>query len=656
MVFRGAHVILRLIPMIVALAAAPVLVGPAPTDTGIARATVTQPSGWKVISGPGRVRFLAPEGDFIIDLIDVDDAADARAAAVSAWTTVDPASRRTPSDLSKSVASEGWDEEWQIGYATAPDDRMSVKAIALRRGSRWTVALLRGSVATLNKRSGTILAVVQSLRPAGVAAENFAAKRALPFDAARREQLKAFWREAMAAYGVPGIGYAFFDRKGIIEEGGLGVSRVGGRSPITAHTRFRIASNTKGMTTLLIARLVDQGKLAWDEPVTKAYPGFRLGDAGILKAMKVRHLVCACTGMPRQDLEWMVSGTPKTPARRVFDLLASMQPTSKFGEVYQYSNLLAAAGGYVAARAAYPDMEIGAAYDRAMRENVFLPLGMKDTTFDTAVALAGDHAYPHDVVLDGSVQAGAPDAGRAIDFARPAGGAWSSAHDVALYALNELREGLLPNGQRFVSRDALLERRRGGVEYGEDTRYGLGVETISRWGVPIIHHGGALPGWGTDWFVLPDAGIGVVLLMNSQSGREIEDQTRRMLIELLYGARPQALDRMRADAAAMRADVAQSAKEIKVPVDPVAARRLAVRYSNPVLGNLTVERRRSGLLFSLPSLSSRVGTVKNEDGSTSFVMIDPATWGWTFLTRPVGDRDALVIRDARREYVFAPLK
>ena len=156
------------------------------------------------------MQFLAPEGDLTIDLIDVDVATDARAAATSAWVTVDPRSRQTLLTISKSVASEGWDEEWQIGYATAPEERMTVRAIALRRGPRWTVALLRGSVATLSKRSGTILAVVQSLRPAGVAAENFAGKRALPFNVARREQLKAFWREAMAAYGVPGIGYAFF--------------------------------------------------------------------------------------------------------------------------------------------------------------------------------------------------------------------------------------------------------------------------------------------------------------------------------------------------------------------------------------------------------------------------------------------------------------
>ena len=627
---------------------------PSVTTTGTTRATVTQPAGWTVTRAPTRLRLIAPEGDLTIDIVDVDGAADARAAAAAAWRMVDPAFARPVLQASQEAASDGWEEAWQIAYATSPDEKLLVRANSLRRGSGWTVALVRGSLATFSSRSGAILGAEQSLRPAGVEAEDFTGKRAFPFDARRREQLKAFWRKAMAAYGVPGIGYAFFDRHGIVEEGGLGVRRVGNDAPVTAHTRFRVASNTKGMTTLLMARLVDRGLLSWDQSVTAVYPGFRLGDPATQAAVKIRHLVCACTGMPRQDLEWMVAGTRTMPATRVFDLLAPMKPTTKFGEVYQYSNLLAAAGGYVAAHAAHPSMELGAAYDRAMREEVFGPLGMRDTAFDTALALKGNHAAPHDVTLDGSVGAGPPDAGYSIDFARPAGGAWSSAHDMALYALNELTEGVLPSGRRVVSRDALLERRRGGVEYGEATRYGMGIETIARWGVPVLHHGGALPGWGTDWFVVPGAGVGVVLLMNSESGRDIEDATHRRLVELLYGARPQAEASVRAGGAAMRKDVNETAKTITVPADPRAASRLAARYSNPVLGALTVTRTPGGVSFQLPAVSSRVGSRINPDGSTSFVMIDPATFNWRFLARRAGTWDELVLRDARNEYVFSP--
>jgi hypothetical protein len=55
-------------------------------------------------------------------------------------------------------------------------------------------------------------------------------------------------------------------------------------------------------------------------------------------------------------------------------LLGKMQPTSKFGEVFQYSNLMATAAGYIGGQPVYPDMELGAAYDLAMQKMIFDPM------------------------------------------------------------------------------------------------------------------------------------------------------------------------------------------------------------------------------------------------------------------------------------------
>ena len=93
------------------------------------------------------------------------------------------------------------------------------------------------------------------------------------------------------------------------------------------------------------------------------------------------------------------------PTRRLattFVQLAATQPTSGFGEVFQYNNLMAV-GRRLHRRpsSSIPDLELGAAYDAAMQEQIFAPLGMRDTTFDMATALAGDHASPHGDDLDG---------------------------------------------------------------------------------------------------------------------------------------------------------------------------------------------------------------------------------------------------------------
>ena len=159
-------------------------------------------------------------------------------------------------------------------------------------------------------------------------------------------------------------------------------------------TLFPAASNTKAMTTLLLAELVDERKLQWDEPVTEVYPDFRLGDADTTRQVLVKHLVCACTGLPRQDFEWLFNFGTATPASSLASL-GTMQPTSRFGEVFQYSNLMAAAAGYIAASVARPKQELGAAYDEVMRSKAFEPLGMTHTTFDFSAAMSGNFASPH---------------------------------------------------------------------------------------------------------------------------------------------------------------------------------------------------------------------------------------------------------------------
>jgi len=223
------------------------------------------------------------------------------------------------------------------------------------------------------------------------------------------------------------------------------VKELGKPDRVDENTLFMAASNTKGMTTLLLSELVDEKKLRWDQPVVEVYPTFKLGDADTTKRVLVKNLICACTGLPRQDLEWIFEFEQATPASSLA-LLGTMQPTSKFGEVFQYNNLMASAAGYIGGHIVYPQMELGAAFDRAMEERIFEPLGMDATTFDFGEAMASNWARPHARGFAGPVQPVPMDWNSITYPYRPAGGAWSTAHDMALYALNELREGKRADG------------------------------------------------------------------------------------------------------------------------------------------------------------------------------------------------------------------
>ena len=141
----------------------------------------------------------------------------------------------------------------------------------------------------------------------------------------------------------------------MIHAGGVGVRELGKPALVDANTQFMAASNTKGMTTLLLAKLADEGKLRWYQPVTELYPSFKLGTDAITSQVLVKHLVCVCTGLPRQDMEWIFEYKNDT-ALTSMKMLATNSPTSGFGELYQYNNLMAAAAGYVGGAVAYPTL------------------------------------------------------------------------------------------------------------------------------------------------------------------------------------------------------------------------------------------------------------------------------------------------------------
>jgi CubicO group peptidase (beta-lactamase class C family) len=389
--------------------------------------------------------------------------------------------------------------------------------------------------------------------------------------------------------------------------------------------------------------------MRWDQPVTELYPPFRLGDAETTRQVLVKHLVCACTGLPRQDFEWLFNFGGATPLSSLASL-ATMQPTSRFGEAYQYSNPMAAAAGYVGAHVVDPTQELGAAYDAAMRSKVFGPLGMKTTTFDIATALAGNAAAPHDLDFgDRTVPAGM-DINYSIVPVRPAGGMWTSARELAKYLQMELALGKLPDGTRLVSKESLLERRRPQIRTGEDQAYGMGLWINTQYGIAIVSHGGSMFGYKSDMIFLPDHGVGAVILTNSDSGWNLAGLLRRRLLEVLFDGKPEAVEQARVAAEQRHANRAKWRERLVAPPAPAEADKLAARYSSPALGTLSVRKQDGATIFDFGTWRSAVASRRNDDGTTSFVTIDPTVDGFTFVVAEREGKRALVIRDSQHEY------
>jgi CubicO group peptidase (beta-lactamase class C family) len=615
--------------------------------------TFDMPEGWaQHVTGPVVV-LGPPEMDLHIAIVDVAQAADAKSAAASAWELYHAGASHPFKLLTAGSPRNGWDEQAIINYETSPNEHLVVVSIVRRKADVWTVAIIDGNESTVEKRGGAVNLIVGSLRPGGYVRESFIDKTAHPLDPVRVKALVDFVRQSAAALDVPGVGLALIDHGKIVYEGGVGVREMGQTEPVDAHTRFMIASNTKGMSTLLLAELVDEGKLRWDEPVIEAYPAFRLGSVDTTHKVLIRHLVCACTGLPRKDFEWLFTTTAATPASETFTLLANTEPTSGFGEVFQYNNLMASAAGYIAGHIVHPEREFGTAYDAAMQEKVLGPLGMRDTTFSMSQAIAANHASPHAKDVEGKLETIKLDIDRAVLPFRPAGGAWSSPHDMILYVRNELMKGALPNGRRVVSAANLLERRGRGVPVGEDQWYGMGLMEDATWGVSVIHHGGDLPGYHSDFFAIPSAQVGAVILTNSNYGAAMRRPLMRRLLEVLYDGREEAAGDIATVAKQIEAQRAEFRRRLIVPAAPADLARIASAYTSPDLGQIVVEKDGTTVRFRTAAWTSAVASRHNDDGTTSFITTDPEITGLEFVVGSSADKRTLTIRDGQHAYVFS---
>jgi CubicO group peptidase (beta-lactamase class C family) len=612
--------------------------------------TFIAPKDWSIgVRGPATI-LEAPEGGSWIALVDVRANGPDQALS-AAWQAYKPEAK-WPVKVSHDLPDlDGWSRRRDHEYLTSPNEKRGVEALVSYAGSSWTVVIGDLADAVAEKRGAQAALIFGRLLPKGYSRESFAGRKANTLDKARIAELGRFVEQGQKELGVPGVALGLVQDGKVIFADGFGVRQLGGAEKPDGDSLFMIASNTKALTTLLLAKLVDEHRIAWDTPVTTLFPAFHLGNAETTRSVLVKHLICACTGMPRQDLEWLFEYGKMTP-ESALALLGTMQPTSKFGELFQYSNLMAAAAGYTAGHVLYPQMEAGSAYDRAMQSYVFGPLGMNATTFDFSRALSANHATAHSPDADGKPAKALMAVNYAVIPLRPAGAAWSSVRDMLKYVSMELAQGKLPGGKTYISSGPLLDRRAPQVYIGKDVSYGMGLMVDTTYGVPVVHHGGDMIGYHSDMMWLPQQNVGAVILTNSDPGWLLRDRFRRKLLEVLFDGRPEADAELNADGRSFFSALAADRKLMTIPADGNLRAKLAGHYTNASLGEIAVSTAGSATVFDFGEWKSDVASRKNPDGTISFITLVPGMIGSEFVVGS-GPKRTLITRDAQHEYVFA---
>jgi CubicO group peptidase (beta-lactamase class C family) len=617
-------------------------------------ATFEAAKGWFVSTDHGRLTLEDPDRELSIVFLSVTGA-DGQQAIAEGWRQVRPDFVRSVRHTAVPPPQEGWDEIMQIIYETTTEEQRTVTAVARRKGEHWYLALLNAADAALDRRGAQVGTALSSFKAPGVEEETFAGKKAHVLDKDRLAVFEAFVEEARVASDVPGVAVAIVQDGRVVYEKGLGGRELGKDAPVTPETLFLIGSTTKSLTTFMMARLVDEGRLEWDQPVVEAFPSFALGDPDVTRKLTMRHTVCACTGLPRQDMEFLFEFSSATPEQQV-ESLRTMKPTTGFGETFQYSNPLVSTGGYLAAHAAVPDRPLGEAYDQVMQSRVFDALGMAQTTFDFDVATKHQPAMPHGADLH--LTMGRIDLGieHALYAVRPAGGAWSSARDMARYLQVELSKGIGPDGKRVVSEANLLERRVPQVKITEEMSYGLGLFVQMDHGVQVIHHGGNTLGFTSDMFFLPENGVGAVVLTNAANANALRNTVRRRLLEVLFDGNDLAKKNLTYALAQREKVMAKEREDVNFAPDAAWLGKFAGAYRHPALGRVDVRVADGVGTFDTGEWRSPLGRRFGADQVDKLVLTGAPWAGLELLPGTKNGSTTLTLQLAQQEYTFEPVR
>jgi CubicO group peptidase (beta-lactamase class C family) len=188
----------------------------------------------------------------------------------------------------------------------------------------------------------------------------------------RLNELDACIEAILRKSRAPGIGLAVVANDCVVCARGFGHRDRSAGLPMTGETIYPIASTSKAMNAVLLGMLVDEGRVAWDAPVQRYLPGFRLGDELISSRVTLRDLVTMRTGLPRHDWLWTENVQSRT---ELVSRLGHLELSTGFRERFQYNNLTVTAAGHVAERVT------GQSWEELVEQRIFNPLGMRQSTF-----------------------------------------------------------------------------------------------------------------------------------------------------------------------------------------------------------------------------------------------------------------------------------
>ena len=445
-----------------------------------------------------------------------------------------------------------------------------------------------------------------------------------------RDSLEGYVHRALREWQIPGVAVCIVKDGQIVVMKGYGEAETATGKKVDEATLFGIGSNTKAFTGTLAALLDAEKKLSLDDKVQKWLPDFKLYDPWVTKEATLRDLLCHRLGFEtfQGDFMYFDSDLAKADVLQKFGMV---QPLYSFRSRWGYTNAAFLTAGEVMAKAT------GKPWSRLLQERIFTPLGMHRTiSTDSAVRRAANIASPHTVV-NGTV--------RKIPYGRldnmaPAGNIYSSVQDMSKW-VRMLLAGGKAEGKEIIPVSAIEQTRtpqsilgNGGHPFNKAhfALYGLGWFLEEYSGRKIVAHTGGVNGFVTSVALVPEEGLGIIVLTNTDANNFYEALRYEIMdayLALPYRNYSQLQLRQFQATEKRQAEWLQKKKDTVAlkPAATVPLTALSGRYHHPVYGSMQIGLKEGKAMATFQHHQGRYATLEPLGGNRYLAQFNEAIYG-----------------------------
>lgn len=329
--------------------------------------------------------------------------------------------------------------------------------------------------------------------------------------------LKAYeklFAEQLSKAGCPGAAVAIVVDSSIVWTKGFGIRAASTGQPVDEHTLFRLGSLSKGVTSVLVSKLVHQGKMSWGDHVKEYIHSFTMADTGQAGRVSIAHLLSHSTGLPRHTFTDLIEGGLQSVD--IVDRLSKVPLIGKEGKAFAYQNFAFSLIENIV------QQKTATSFVDLLRNEIFQPAAMLDanTNFEQYVA-SGNYAHPHRAAKSGGF----------IEMplnekyynAVSAGGINASIADMSHWL-----QLLMGQYEEIVTDSMLSDVFTPVVNTGNENRfrawdglkesyYGYGWRIMELSDRKVMYHGGSVNDFRTEIAIDPVSGVGICVMFNGQN-------------------------------------------------------------------------------------------------------------------------------------------